>query len=77
VWRRRGDHPLARSAACSAIATEPYREDAHRLLIQVELDSGNRASARDAARRCLETFVEELGFEPSEQTLELVRRAGA
>jgi SARP family transcriptional regulator, regulator of embCAB operon len=76
VWRRRGDHPLARTAVQSAIDADPYREDAHRLLIQVELDSGNRASAQRAGRRCVELLRDDLGVEPSEQTLELLHRAG-
>lgn len=76
AWRRRGDHALARTAAASAIDTDPYREDAHRLLVQVELDSGNRASARRAGRRCLELLRDDLGVDPSDATLEVLRRAG-
>ncbi len=76
VWRRRGEYALARTAAQSAIGTDRWREDAHRLLIQLELDSGNRASARLAAQRCTAVLREELGVEPSTQTLALIERTG-
>ena len=77
VWRRQAEFSLARTAADAAIDTDRYREDAHRLLIQIELDSGNHASARRAARRCLQLFQDDLGVDPSEQTLTLARRTGA
>jgi SARP family transcriptional regulator, regulator of embCAB operon len=76
VWRRRGDHHLARTAATAAIEADPYREDGHRLLVEVELESGNRASAQRAGRRCVELLRDDLGVEPSEQTFEVLRRAG-
>ena len=72
TWRRQEEFSLARTAAGSAIDTDRYREDAHRLLIQIELDSGNRASARRAAQRCLAVFRDDLGVEPSAQTLAVV-----
>lgn len=76
VWRLQGEFALARTAATSAIDTDRWREDGHRLLIRIELGSGNRASARQAARRCLEVLRGELGVEPSAQTAELVERSG-
>lgn len=75
VWRRRGDHALARSAANQAIGIDPYREDAHRLLIRTELDSDNRGSAAAAARRCVELLRDGLGVPPSAATAVLVDEA--
>lgn len=77
VWRRRGDHAFARTAASAAIDADPYREDAHRLLVEIELDSGNRASAQRAGRRCIQLLRDDLGVDPSAQTQEVLRRAGA
>lgn len=77
VWRRRSEYALARDAAGSAVDVDAWREDAHRLLIRIELDSGNRASARRAADRCLSLLRDELGVEPSEQTRLLLEEAGA
>ena len=76
VWRRQGEFALARTAATAAIDTDLWREDAHRLLIEIELDSGNRASARRAAQRCVAVLRDDLGVEPSEQTRSLMAEAG-
>lgn len=76
VWRRQAEFALARDAAGSAVEADPWREDAHRLLVRIELDSGNRASARRAGERCLVVLRDELGVEPSEQTLALLGEAG-
>lgn len=75
VWLERGDHALARSAANEAIGVDPYREDAHRLLIRIELDDGNRGSAAEAARRCERTLRDDLGVPPSAATAELIAAA--
>jgi DNA-binding SARP family transcriptional activator len=76
VWRRQADFALARTAATSAIDTDRWREDGHRLLIRIELDSGNRASARRAARRCTQILRDDLGVDPSEQTRALIDETG-
>lgn len=76
AWLRLGEFALARTAARSAIESDAYREDAHRLLIQIELDSGNQASARQAAEHCLAVLRDELGVEPSPQTAALLATTG-
>jgi len=47
------------------------------LLVEIELDSGNRASAQRAGRRCIQLLRDDLGVDPSAQTQEVLRRAGA
>lgn len=67
---RRSD---ATHAALAALAGDPLRESAHRLLIRIALRDGNVA---EALRQfgCLRADLDrELGLEPSEQTRELVR----
>lgn len=75
VWRRDEAFPLARRAVRDAIAVDPYREDAHRLLIRIELDSGNRATARAAAEDCIRTLRDEMGVPPSPPTQALIDAA--
>jgi DNA-binding SARP family transcriptional activator len=67
-----GRYPAAIEAGYAAVAAEPLRESAHRLLIQAYLAAGNR---RDAIRRyrCFRDLLEtELGLAPSPQLEQLV-----
>jgi len=52
---------------------DPLREDVHRLLIGIMLDAGDRAGAVRQFRRLREILRDELGAEPSDETLDLLR----
>jgi len=73
AWLQRDDPTLARTAACEAIAVDPYNEDGHRLLIRAELAAGNRSGAVRAAATCRTLLREELGVDPSPETIALER----
>ena len=62
---RRGQHGYALRAALGASRSEPLRESARRLLIQVHLAEGNVAEALLAYRDYRETLLDEIGIEPS------------
>jgi DNA-binding SARP family transcriptional activator len=62
----------ALEAALAAIAMEPLRESAHRLLIRIHLTEGNAAEAIRQFDLCRRLFREQLGLEPSPQLAQLV-----
>lgn len=62
----------ALEAALAAIAMEPLRESAHRLLIRIHLVEGNAAEAIREFELCCRLFREQLGLEPSPQLAQLV-----
>ncbi|MEM7119326.1 MAG: tetratricopeptide repeat protein [Chloroflexota bacterium] len=53
------------------LAVEPWREVAHRQLMQALALAGDRSGALAQYDRCYEALERELGIEPSEQTLAL------
>jgi DNA-binding SARP family transcriptional activator len=55
----------ALDAALAAVATEPYRESAHRLVIRGHLAEGNHADAIRAYDTYRHVLDEELGIQPS------------
>jgi DNA-binding SARP family transcriptional activator len=63
----------ALEAALAAVAIEPLRESAHRLLIKVHLAEGNAGEAIRQFRFCRRLLREQLVLEPSPQLTELVR----
>lgn len=63
----------ALEAALAAIAMEPLRESAHRLLIRIHLTEGNASEAIRQFDLCRRLFREELGLEPTPQLAELVK----
>jgi WD40 repeat protein/DNA-binding SARP family transcriptional activator len=71
------EHAHAAAAADAAIALDPFRESAHRLLIRALLQAGNGAAGLRAYERCRRLLAEELGVDPSPDTqalhLELLR----
>lgn len=73
-WIELGDHQLAATVAESAVQFEPFRETAHRLLIEADAARGDRAAALTALARFERVMREELGIEPSPETVELGRR---
>jgi DNA-binding SARP family transcriptional activator len=72
IWISRGDPSLATRDAAEAIAVDPYRETAHRLLIRAHLAAGDRGAAVAAFEACRATLAMDLGVKPSPQTLALV-----
>jgi DNA-binding SARP family transcriptional activator len=72
VWLADGDARLAARDAAEAVALDPYRESAHRLLIRAHLASGERAAAIRAYQACRTLFHEELGVQPAPETAALV-----
>jgi DNA-binding SARP family transcriptional activator len=61
-------------AVLSAIAEEPLRESAHRLLVEIDLGEGNRVEAFRHYRMCRDLTRRELGAEPSFTIEELLVR---
>lgn len=58
----------ALEAAFSALAVDPLRESAHRLIIGIHLAEGNTAEAQRAYQACRSVLINELGVEPSDAT---------
>jgi DNA-binding SARP family transcriptional activator len=73
IWLRHGNPAMAARDAAEAIAMDPFREAAHRLLIRAHLAAGEHAAALQAYRSCLATFQRELGVLPSPETVALVQ----
>ncbi len=74
AWSVRGDLQLAATVAERAITVDPYREVAHRLLVEAELGRGDHAAAARALARCEQILGDELGVAMSPETVELRRR---
>ena len=66
-----GHYPEAIDAALVAIASEPFRESAHRILIHAHLEEGNRSEAARQYTRYRELLARELGCSPSPELQEL------
>lgn len=62
---RRGDHIAAIEAGLAAVATEPLRETAHRVLIEAHLAEGNRSEAVRQFSQFTGLLRDELDVEPS------------
>lgn len=67
-----GAHAAALDAALACVASEPYRESAHRLVIRIHLAEGNNAEAYRAFGRYSGLVEEELGIAPSPLLAELI-----
>jgi len=72
IWIVQGDPALAARDALEAIAIDPYRETAHRLLIRAYLSAGDRGAAARALDACRRMFEEDLGVTLSAETLDLL-----
>lgn len=66
---RRGWSGLAIEAGMSAIHADPYRESAHRALIDVHLAEGNRWEAMRQFEECRRLLRDDLGIAPSPHLL--------
>jgi WD40 repeat protein/DNA-binding SARP family transcriptional activator len=63
-----GDHQHAAEAADAAIALDPFRETAHRLLLRANLAAGDGAAGLRAFERCRRLLADELGVDPAPET---------
>ncbi|MGH9011777.1 MAG: AfsR/SARP family transcriptional regulator, partial [Acidimicrobiia bacterium] len=68
VWSQRGEVAQGVLVAEEAVALEPFKETAHRRLMQAHAAAGNRAEALRAYERCRRLLAEELGVDPSPET---------
>jgi DNA-binding SARP family transcriptional activator len=79
VARRRYGEAI--EAGFAALAADPLRESAHRVLIRAYLAEGNVSDAVDQYRRCLDLLRSRLGVGPSRELLrlgdELTRRGSS
>jgi DNA-binding SARP family transcriptional activator len=69
----RGEFAAATAAGVSAVAAEPLRESAHRVLIRAHLAEGNAAEAIRQYRLYRTLVRSQLGIEPSRQLRDLMR----
>ncbi len=72
TWIAHGDPSLAARDSVEAIAIDPYRESAHRLLIRAHLAGGDRGAAAGALDDCRRVLRDDLGVAPSPATLALL-----
>jgi DNA-binding SARP family transcriptional activator len=72
IWLVTRDPEAAARDANEALAIDPFRESAHRLLIRAYLAAGEHGAAMRAYAACREQFREELGVAPSAETAALV-----
>jgi DNA-binding SARP family transcriptional activator len=71
VERRRYNEAL--QLAMAAVNIAPLRESAHREIIQIHLAEGNAAEALRQFEVCAHLLRTDLGLEPSEQMIDLMR----
>ena len=74
---RRGACDDVRRVAWRQLELDPWREEAHQLLMQALWQSGERSAALAQYRRCREALHEELGVEPAAETTALFERIRA
>ncbi|MDR7475719.1 MAG: BTAD domain-containing putative transcriptional regulator [Armatimonadota bacterium] len=72
-WLRTGEYPRSIEYGRKAIAADPCREGAYRLLMQALALSGQRAEALRWFRECASTLQREFGTAPSPETVALYR----
>ncbi|MFO7705426.1 MAG: AAA family ATPase [Halopseudomonas sp.] len=70
----RGDYQKAQRLARQQLVLEPWREEAHRQLMQALAALGERTAALAQYERCRAILAEELCVEPSPETKHLVER---
>jgi len=69
----RGNYSKALELAMSAVNIAPLRESAHREIIRIHLAEGNVAEALRQFEVCAHLLRADLGLEPSEQMIDLMR----
>lgn len=70
----RADFQTAERFARQQVAMEPWREEAHQQLMQALALQGERSAALTQFERCQTVLAEELGIEPTTETVNLARR---
>lgn len=68
---RNGRYPQAQTFARRQLALEPWREQAHRQLMQALALAGDRANALNQFKLCQTILWDELGVEPTPETVTL------
>jgi DNA-binding SARP family transcriptional activator len=69
-----GELDVAIDCGRRLVALDPFREDAHRLLMQLYASAGRRAEAIRQYTTCVDILRRELGIEPDAQTSALAHR---
>ena len=73
-YERRGEGERARHYAWRQVELEPWREEAHRQLMRLLALDGQRSAALAQYETCRRTLAEELGVEPTDETISLYER---
>ncbi len=76
-YAHRGKYSRALNFAQRQVELEPYREEAHRALMNILSRSGQRSAALAQYETCRRILAEELGVEPGQETQALYRRIRA
>ncbi len=66
-----GDYPAAQSCARQQVALEPWSEEVHRMLMRVLTLGGQRSAALHQYYTCRDLLRDELGVEPTGETVAL------
>ena len=74
---RRGELDQARTYAHRQVEMEPWREEAHRQLMQLLAREGQRSAALAQYQACHTALAEELGIEPTQETTRLYEKIKA
>jgi DNA-binding SARP family transcriptional activator len=68
-----GWYGAAIDAGLAAVAADPLRESAHRLVVRAHLAEGNLFEARRQVRQCQQLMRRELGLDPAAELLDVLR----
>jgi DNA-binding SARP family transcriptional activator len=74
LQRQNGQTSAALETARRRVALDAFNESAHRVLIELLLEQGNRAAALEVFRALERQLGRELGLSPSQETLQLVEK---
>ena len=77
-YEQRGEYERARQYAQRQVALDPWREEAHRQLMRLLALDGQRSAALAQYETCRRALADELGIEPTSETVALYKaiRAG-
>lgn len=74
AYEEQGQFPTAQQYARQALALEPWREEAHYQLIRLLALNGQKSEALTQFERCCHLLAEEMGMDPSPETVALVKQ---
>ncbi|RIK38920.1 MAG: hypothetical protein DCC55_19615 [Chloroflexi bacterium] len=74
---KQGAWEPAQHYAWKQLEVEPWREEAHRQLMRVLAQSGQRSAALSQYERCRSILADELGVEPEQETMALYEQIRA